>query len=116
MQLDDYRKHYSEQGFWQKLALSARRAGREVVNRGLQLYYASRRPDCPAWARPAIYGALGYLISTIDAVPDLTPVLGYVDDLGVITAALATVAFYVDDGVIAQAEASSRRLLGEEPA
>ena len=33
-------------------------------------------------------GALIYFISPIDAIPDLAPLLGYMDDLGVIAAVL----------------------------
>ena len=39
----------------------------------------------------------------IDAVPDITPVLGYSDDLGVLVSAVLTVAMYVTDDVRQQA-------------
>lgn len=90
---------WSERGFWQKLGDYALSAGEQVVEKALWLYYASRRPDCPVWARLTIYGALGYFISVVDAVPDMTPVLGYTDDMGVLALAVATVAAYVDDDV-----------------
>ncbi|WP_368086452.1 YkvA family protein [Nitrosomonas sp. Nm34] len=32
-------------------------------------------------------------------MPDLTPVIGYVDDFGVLTAAIATVASFIDEDV-----------------
>lgn len=42
-----------------------------------------------SWHRKAIVaGALLYFIAPIDAIPDLTPLVGYLDDLGVITATL----------------------------
>lgn len=42
-----------------------------------------------AWYRKSIVvGALIYFISPIDAIPDLAPLFGYLDDLGVITAVL----------------------------
>jgi uncharacterized membrane protein YkvA (DUF1232 family) len=41
------------------------------------------------WYRKAIIvAALIYFIVPIDAIPDLTPFFGYLDDLGVITALL----------------------------
>lgn len=41
------------------------------------------------WHRKAIVvGALVYFISPIDAIPDLIPFFGYMDDLGVIAAVL----------------------------
>lgn len=40
-----------------------------------------------SWHRKAIVvGALIYFITPIDTIPDLTPLFGYLDDLGVITA------------------------------
>jgi uncharacterized membrane protein YkvA (DUF1232 family) len=45
-----------------------------------------------AWPQKALsLGALIYLISPIDAVPDIIPVVGLLDDVGVITAAVAAV-------------------------
>ncbi len=87
-----FEKEYSEHDFWKKVGGYARSAGREVVELALQLYYAAQSPDTPRWAKAAIYGALGYFISVIDAIPDLTPIVGYTDDLGVLVAALAAVA------------------------
>lgn len=90
---------WDEDGFWRKLKRHAVSAGSHVVERALWLYFAARRPDCPAWARITVYGALGYFISMVDAVPDLTPVLGYTDDFALMGLALATLARYIDEGV-----------------
>ena len=47
------------------------------------------RDPIVSWHRKAIVvAALVYFISPIDAIPDLTPLFGYLDDLGVITALL----------------------------
>ncbi len=47
------------------------------------------RDPIVSWHRKAIVvAALIYFISPIDAIPDLTPLFGYLDDLGVITALL----------------------------
>lgn len=94
---------FSEKGFWDKLKHGAFVAGKEVVERALCLYYAAQKPDTPLWAKTVIYGALTYFISPIDAVPDITPVLGYSDDLGVLVSAVLTVAMYVTDEVRLQA-------------
>jgi len=40
-----------------------------------------------SWHRKSIVvGALIYFITPIDAIPDIAPLIGYLDDLGVITA------------------------------
>ena len=94
-----FEKEYSEESFWDKLAKYAKAAGTEVVEKALFLYYAAQEKDTPAWAKATIVGALGYFISLIDAVPDLTPVIGYTDDLGVLVMAVATISAYINQNV-----------------
>ena len=64
---------------------------------------AAQRPDVPRWAKLTIYAALAYFILPTDAIPDLLPAIGYADDLGALSAALLTVAAYVDEDVKQQA-------------
>jgi len=42
----------------------------------------------PAWAIAAIIGAIIYVVSPIDAMPDLIPIVGWLDDAGVVAAAI----------------------------
>lgn len=95
MSESEYEKSYSEQGFWQKIKNYAKDIGETVLEPALKMYYAAQDPDTPKWAKTVIYGALGYLISPLDAIPDLTPLIGYTDDLGAITAALALIAAHI---------------------
>ena len=95
MSEDGFQKEYSEESFWDKSKKYARVAGEGVLEPALKLYYAACDPDTPAWAKTTMYGALGYFISPIDAIPDLTPVVGYSDDLGVLVAAVAAVAAHI---------------------
>ena len=44
----------------------------------------SREPDLPRARRLALIGAVAYLVSPIDAIPGLIPVIGQVDDVLVI--------------------------------
>jgi len=73
-------------------------AGKEVCINALILYYTFQDPRTPKWCQPVILGALAYFISLIDAVPDLTPLFGYSDDLTVLSAAVATIAFHIPEG------------------
>lgn len=95
----DYQEQFSDDGFWSKIGKYAKKAGQEVIEKALWLYYAAQNPVTPAWAKGVIYGALGYFILPIDAIPDIAPVVGYTDDLGVIGTALATVSMYINDDV-----------------
>lgn len=48
----------------------------------------SREPDLPTIRRLALLGAVAYLVSPIDAIPGLIPVIGQVDDVLVVLLAL----------------------------
>jgi len=61
------------------------------------------RKETPGWAKHIMLGALGYLISPIDALPDLTPLLGYTDDAGVLAFALVVVSGHINEEVKVQA-------------
>jgi uncharacterized membrane protein YkvA (DUF1232 family) len=112
-QLVRYGESYSERRFWRKLSRFARTAGREVVEAALCLFYAAQRPETPAWAKAVAIGALGYFVLPADAIPDIAPVIGYTDDLGVLGLAMATIAVYVDDNVRWRAQQTLRRWFGD---
>jgi uncharacterized membrane protein YkvA (DUF1232 family) len=95
MTMTSYAEQYADDSFRRKAKRVARRAGREIAERALVLYYTLRDTDTPAWARAVIVSALGYFVMPLDAVPDPTPVLGFVDDLWALAAALPVVALYV---------------------
>ncbi|AEC21617.1 hypothetical protein PT7_3077 [Pusillimonas sp. T7-7] len=98
-----YQHIYTPGRFWQKLGPRAQSISRSVLEKALYLYYAVQSTNTPKWAKRVIYGALGYFIFPLDAIPDLAPLIGYTDDLSIMAAALATVAFYITPDVKAQA-------------
>src|SRR5690606_23443762 len=110
-----YARTYSESGLRRKLARYARAAGEEVVEKVLWLFYAAQSPATPRWAKTAIYGALGYFIFPLDVIPDLAPLVGYTDDLGVLAAALTTVAFYINDDIKARTRVQMEKWFGPAP-
>jgi uncharacterized membrane protein YkvA (DUF1232 family) len=111
---NEYREAFTEQGFWKKLKKYALVAGREVVEKALLLYYAMQEEKAPAWAKGTIAAALGYFIVPLDAIADLTPAVGYADDLGVLVLAIAAVSAYINDDVRARAAAKMQAWFGEE--
>lgn len=52
------------------------------------LYRYMRDRSVPWYRKTVVVAALIYFISPIDAIPDLAPFFGYLDDLGVIIAAV----------------------------
>ena len=109
----DYPELYSEKTFWDKLTGYAKTAGKEVVEKALLLYYAGHEEDAPAWAKATIAGSLGYFIAPLDAIIDLTPVVGYADDLGVLALAIAAVATYINDDVREKTATKMEKWFGE---
>lgn len=104
-----YSKQFSENLFWIKIKKFTRAAGVKVCYTALLLYYTFRRKETPKWAKKIIVGALGYFLSPIDAIPDLTPFLGYTDDLSVLAFALSAIAFCVNQEVKDKAQATIKR-------
>lgn len=103
---------FSDESLWSKIGATFKNAGKRIIGLALQLFYAAKRPDTPVWAKTVIYGALAYFISPIDAIPDITPVIGYSDDLVALTTALGTVASYIDDAVLKLSEEKLREWFG----
>ncbi len=77
---------FVEENLWTKLE----RVGKKIsfAKDVLALYNYMSDP-LVSWHRKAIVAAaLVYFISPIDAIPDIAPLIGYMDDLGVIAALL----------------------------
>lgn len=98
-----YRADFSENRFWKKIKRYAQQAGLKTVYTALLLFYAYRRKDTPLWAKNIVLGTLGYFIAPIDFIPDLSPIIGYTDDVGIMMFGLASIAAYVNTEVREQA-------------
>lgn len=85
--------------FFKKLKAYGQKAGTRVGYASLLMYYAYTRRETPMWAKNIILGSIAYFISPIDAVPDLTPFLGYTDDWGILSFGLVTIAACIDEEV-----------------
>ena len=100
-----YAYNYSEETLLPKISKFGAHIGLELLYKVAQLWCVLQKPEVPAKDKALIMGALGYLITPLDFLPDLTPVLGYSDDLVAITFALLKVQGYIDDEVKAEAKA-----------
>jgi hypothetical protein len=109
-----YEEKYSESGLWDKIRKNIAKIGVKVIYQALLLYYVAQSPNCPAKIKAGIIGALGYLISPIDLIPDIMPGIGYADDAAAIATAVALAQIYITDEIKAQAKAKIADLLGED--
>ena len=98
-ELSKYEKKYNEKDFFAKLKKYAKKIGEKCVEQALTLYYVMKKPEVPAKYKALILGALGYLVSPFDFIPDLAPLIGYTDDVAAIAYALMQVQGYVDEEI-----------------
>lgn len=54
---------------------------KRVKRDGVTLWFASRHPDVPWYAKALGIFVVAYALSPIDLIPDFVPVLGYLDDV-----------------------------------
>lgn len=109
-----YQDKFSKNNLLLKLQHYGRDIGLTVLYNVLQLWYVLQKPEVPAKNKAVIMGALGYLITPLDFIPDLTPILGYNDDAAAILFTLYMVRQYVDDEVKAQAKARLAKIFSED--
>jgi uncharacterized membrane protein YkvA (DUF1232 family) len=88
MMQGEYSKYYSEKSLWQKIKKFSKQAGIKVIYAVLLLYYAMMNPKTSVKSKVLIVASLGYFILPADAIFDLTPIIGFSDDLGVLIFAL----------------------------
>lgn len=102
MELPDfmqYSNRFSKTAFVEKISRIAKRAGAKLVYAALILYYTLQSDSVSVKDKAIIIGALGYLISPLDVVPDAIPIVGLGDDLGVLVYVLQKVWGNVSDDV-----------------
>lgn len=103
-----------ESNFLEKVSKSSKVIGKDLVFKSLLLFYALKEKTTPKWAKTTIVSALMYLIFPLDAIPDIIPIVGYTDDLGVIVLALGSVYLSINDIVRAKAKNRFRIIFKEE--
>ena len=77
---------FVEDNLWTKLE----RVGKKIsfAKDVLALFNYMRDPYVSWYRKSIVAAALVYFISPVDTIPDIAPLVGYLDDLGVITALL----------------------------
>ena len=117
MELPDfmsYANKFSQKEFVEKIARIAKRAGSKLVYAALILYYTLQSDKVSKTDKAIIIGALGYMISPLDVIPDAIPIAGLTDDLAVLLYVLKKVWTGIDPEILAQAREKLSKWFDEE--
>ena len=99
-----YQKHF-DKNVAMKLLVKLRKATRNkpkviagatgtiVLSLG-KLLSALDNPATPTHLKALIVGAIGYIVLPVDLIPDITPGIGYADDLASVAGVVAAVSVY----------------------
>ena len=79
-----YSNKFTKSEFVEKISRIAKRAGAKIVYAALILFYTLQSDKVSLKDKAIIIGALGYLISPLDVVPDAIPIAGLGDDMAVL--------------------------------
>lgn len=104
--IEKYQKHF-DKDMAMRLLIKLRKSTRNkpkliagptgaIVSTLGKLISALENPATPPHMRALIIGAIGYIILPLDLIPDITPVVGYADDLASAAGVVAAVGIYSD--------------------
>jgi uncharacterized membrane protein YkvA (DUF1232 family) len=117
MELPDfmsYANKFSQSEFAEKISRIAKRAGAKLVYAALILYYTLQSDKVSKSDKAIIIGALGYMISPLDVIPDAIPIAGLTDDLAVLLFVLKKVWTSIDPEIVEQAREKLSKWFDEE--
>ena len=117
MELPDfmsYANKFSQSEFAEKISRIAKRAGAKLVYASLILYYTLQSDKVSKSDKAIIIGALGYMISPLDVIPDAIPIAGLTDDLAVLLFVLKKVWTGIDPEIVEQARAKLSKWFDDE--
>ncbi|MCK5775581.1 MAG: DUF1232 domain-containing protein [Bacteroidales bacterium] len=93
-------KSFSDTKLFEKIGLAAKNAGIVVIYPALVLYYLFQDKDVPKRSKGIIIAALAYFIFPMDSIPDMTPIIGYSDDIGILYVTIMQLVKYVTPDIL----------------
>jgi uncharacterized membrane protein YkvA (DUF1232 family) len=84
-------------------------AGRD----GLILFFAIRHPHISPTMRLAALAMFLYVLSPVDLIPDIAPLLGWADDAALLLLGIPFLLKKLPANILAEATSSAERLLGK---
>jgi uncharacterized membrane protein YkvA (DUF1232 family) len=117
MELPDfmsYANRFSQKDFVEKISRIAKRAGAKLVYAALILFYTLQSDKVSTKDKAIIIGALGYMISPLDVIPDAIPIAGLTDDLAVLLYVLKKIWVDIDPEVQQRAKEKLNKWFDED--
>ncbi len=104
--VEKYQQHF-DKNMAMKLLVKLRKATRNkpkviagtvggIVSSLGKLLSALDNPATPTHMKALIIGAIGYILLPLDLIPDITPGIGYADDLASMAGVVAAIGIYSD--------------------
>ncbi len=109
-----YANKFSQTDFVEKISKIAKRAGAKLVYAALILYYTLQSDKVSTANKAMIIGALGYMISPLDVIPDAIPIAGLSDDLAVLLFVLKKVWTDIDPDIQTKAKEKLSKWFDED--
>lgn len=114
-EIQKYGRYYSSNHFWKKVERIAKKVGATVLLPVFTLYYMLQDDKVSLQHKAYIVGALGYFILPIDLIPDgILPVIGFTDDIAVMTLVLKLVKDSITPEIKARANARVSEIIGTD--
>lgn len=114
-EVQKYGTYYSDNRFWKKVERVAKKVGATVLLPVFTLYYMLQDDKVSLQHKAYIVGALGYFILPIDLIPDgILPIIGFTDDIAVMTLVLKLVKDGITPEIKARANARVAEITGTE--
>ena len=87
------------------IAERVRHWAQALKREGVTLWFATRHPGTPWYAKALAVLVVAYALSPIDLIPDFIPVLGYLDDLILLPAMIWLAIRWVPEPVLSECRA-----------
>ena len=114
-EVQKYGTYYSDNRFWKKVERVAKKVGATVLLPVFTLYYMLQDDKVSLQHKAYIVGALGYFILPIDLIPDgILPVIGFTDDIAVMTLVLKLVKDSITPEIKERANARVSEITGTD--
>jgi uncharacterized membrane protein YkvA (DUF1232 family) len=107
----DYSRHFDELRFFKKLRKVAGSLGEKALFSLFILYYLLLDKNIPLKVRSVFIGALGYFVLPTDLVADFLPVIGFTDDIALISYVIANAVEYITPEIKDKAWVKANKLI-----